>query len=386
MRIAFDRQKYDILRWNSFQPNNHDPLAQFNSFVATLRRAIRRHPSTTIVLCIGRDDQSCLHVAAVLLGGFLILEEQTGFDQVAAAFNSVDTGFDQKLAGFLQDSSVHDCWRALIHARRLGWMQLFRDMAMPTPIPSNDVSFMVDEQPELEEMLHYASPVNGDVHMVVPGKILCFPTPAVLQDDRLWTDEETAEGWMARRFSAAFFANLFADLGVEVAMCLHASAYDRAAFLAQGIEVEDLGADPAGPHMLRAIDRFLAVAAAAPGLVALQSGAEDGPGHLVALVLSYLTSRLGFEPESAVAWIAMAHPALLAPPGGPDRGPPGPVMPPIATVMEGDGRELPRAASASAGGVAAGGRWWLSAKARPAAPLAFRRVMSSPGRLPLLAV
>ena len=179
-------------------------------------------------------------------------------------------------------------------------------------------------------MLHYASPINGDIHMVVPNKIICFPTPASLPDNhQLWMDSDAAGDGTVRRFSASFFADLFADLGVDVAVCLHTSAYDRAAFLERGIEVEDLGMDPSSPHMLSAIDRFLAVAAAAPGLVALQSG-SDGPGHLGALVLSYLTSRAGFDSESAVAWVRMVHPALLAYPASP------PV--PAATLrLHGDG-------------------------------------------------
>ena len=93
--------------------------------------------------------------------------------------------------------------------------------------------------------------------------------------------------------------------------------------------------DPSSPHMLRAIDRFLAVAAAAPGLVALQSG-SDGPGHLGALVLSYLTSRLGFDAESAVAWVRMVHPALLASPAGPSGS-----VGPNGSVGEGGPRPSP---------------------------------------------
>jgi hypothetical protein len=112
-----------------------------------------------------------------------------------------------------------------------------------------------------------------------------------------------------------------------VAVCLHARRREllRTAFLAQGIEVED----PCGPHMLCAIDRFkfLAVAAAAPGLrlVALHSGAADGSCR----VLSYLTRRLGFDSDSTVAWIAMAHPALLAAPE--------PAQEPGTAVIDGGG-------------------------------------------------
>ena len=220
-------------------------------------------------------------------------------------------------------------------------------------------------------MLHYASPANGDIHMVVPGKIICFPTPADLPADQHWADSDATSGGVVRRFSAAFFADLFAELGVDVAVCLHACAYDRAAFLAQAIEVEDLHTDPASLHMLRAIDRFLAVAAAAPGLVALQSG-SDGPGHLGALVLSYLTSRLGFDAESAVAWVRMVHPALLAFPAEP------------AAFLRDEAR-LARASSASSSPRGAARDACpppLPAASDAGSGAVFRRSLSAPGGTP----
>jgi hypothetical protein len=371
-----------ILQLNSIQNDGADhSLARFNAFATEMRSVIRRHPSKTIVVCIGRNDESRLYMTAVLLGGFLILENNMDFDQVTTAFQSVDAHFDRMLAGSPK-VSVHDCWRALSHARSLGWMHLFRDVEM-TPSPASVQPD--DETPvELEEMLHYASPLNGNVHAVVPGKILCFPTPATLPANHLWMDEEAAGRGLKRRFSAAFLADLLADLGVDVAVCLHASAYDRAPFTAHNIEVEDLLADPAGPHMLRAIDRFLAVAAAAPGLIALHSGTPDDPGLLGALVLSYLTRRLRFDPDSAVAWIAMVHPALLAaaplpgPAAAAAQPPPGPAA---AVILRGGGRALARAASASGGAAAARARPRVGARL---AALAFRRAASSPGRLPLL--
>jgi hypothetical protein len=244
----------------------------------------------------------------MLFGGFLITDEQMNFEQVVDLFGTVDGG-STLISPDTTWASAHDSWRALSHATSLGWLHARGAQKAPNASDSRK-----DSDIEVEEMLHYASPINGSIYMVVPNKILCFPTPAALPDNQLWMD--SGDGTV-RRFSAAFYADLFAELGVDVVMCLHASACDRAAFLAQGIEVEDLGTDPGGPHMLRAIDRFLAVAAAAPGPVALHSGAEDGPGHLGALVLSYLTGRAGFDSESAVAWVRMVHPALLDTPASP---------------------------------------------------------------------
>jgi hypothetical protein len=340
----------------------HSSLEQVNNFVEAIRLELRRHPNKTLIACVGRSDEGLRSKVAMLFGGFLILEEHMDFEQVAELFEGMGDGFDFMKTDTM-GTSVHDCWRALSHARKLGWLHLSR--GMPAPQSSDSPQ---DTPIEVEEMLHYASPINGDIHMVVPNKIVCFPTPADLPDNQLWMDSDATEGDTVRRFSAAFFADLFADLGVDVAVCLHTCAYDRAAFLEQGIEVEDLGMDPTSPHMLSAIDRFLAVAAAAPGLVALQSG-SDGPGHLGALVLSYLTSRAGFDAESAVAWVRMVHPALLASPASP---------PALAATFHGD-EPLARASSASSSPTAV-----LTASLPPARPTArgaralIRRTLSAP--------
>ncbi len=187
-----------------------------------------------------------------------------------------------------------------------GWMNIGSE---PDADPDSDNCCL-----ELEEILHYACPANGDIHPVVPGKILCFPTPAMLPPGVQWADIPFADAIpapAARHFSADFLADLLADLGVAVAVCLSPADYDRAAFLARGIAVEDLDLDPAAPHMLRALDRFRALADAAPGPIALHSGDAVGPGHLCALVLSHLVGRAGFDPPAAVAWALVAHPRLL---------------------------------------------------------------------------
>ncbi len=306
---------------NSIHLYEPSSLEHIIHFVRAIRQELRRHPSKTLIACVGRCDAGLRSRVAMLFGCFLILEENLDVEQVADLFGAMGNQFESL------GSSVRACWRALSHARKLGWLHLARSLDSIDDIPV-----------EIEEMLHYASPINGDIHVVVPGKIICFPTPADLPDNQLWADSDAARDGTIRRFSATFFADLFADLGVDVAVCLYMCAYDRAAFLERGIEVEDLCMDPSSPHMLSALDRFLTLAAAAPGLVALQSG-SDGPGHLGALVLSYLTRRLGFDAESAVAWVRMIHPALLATPASP-------TPPNLAATLHGEDL-LVRAASAS---------------------------------------
>ena len=61
-----------------------------------------------------------------------------------------------------------------------GWMNIGSE---PDADPDSDNCCL-----ELEEILHYACPANGDIHPVVPGKILCFPTPAMLPPGVQWAD------------------------------------------------------------------------------------------------------------------------------------------------------------------------------------------------------
>ncbi len=231
-------------------------------------------------------------------------------------------------------------------------------------------------------MLHYADPANGSIHTLVPGKILCFPKPADLPPGKRWMDFQAGEAASVRRFSAAFYADLFAELDVSVAVCLHTSDYDRAAFADQGIEVEDLGLDPRSPHLLRAMDRFLAVAAAAPGPVALHSGSPDGQGHLAALVLSFLASRLGFDPQSALAWVRIAAPALLAAPAPPP--PPAPRGGPLARAASAEDAPPPPWESGPAPPAAAAAPRIRRALSAPDAPAAREPAGREPAREPAL--
>jgi hypothetical protein len=57
------------------------------------------------------------------------------------------------------------------------------------------------------------SPANGSLHFVVPDRLLLFPEPQPVPDGRAWHD---AGG--ARRFSARYYADLFAHLGVRLVL------------------------------------------------------------------------------------------------------------------------------------------------------------------------
>ena len=91
----------------------------------------------------------------------------------------------------------------------------------------------------------------------MPGSLLLFPPPASdLPDGRDYLDEEGG----SRRFSASFYADLLAHLGVTVVLCLDTSPlYDANAFALRGVRhytLRDLGGGgAAGRYSLQAVAR-----------------------------------------------------------------------------------------------------------------------------------
>lgn len=172
-----------------------------------------------------------------------------------------------------------------------------------------------DDQPFLiDEFVHYASPANGNVHIIAPGCLVLFASPVDLPSGQHWTSlPSQGRGAPVRRFSAAFYADLFSDLGVASVACLTECRASTAAFAACGIAALDLRPGHRhGQSVLRALDGLLSLTRAGP--VAVHGGGESGgwPGDAAVVVAALLVGRLGFAERSAYAWLLMLCPWLLA--------------------------------------------------------------------------
>ena len=281
-------------------------LHKMQHFSKRIRRALEQNPGHQIILCRDRASPMDQEEVVLFLGGFLVLSEHWSADEAASTFQSLSN----KIIRVYNDSSsvdngatCLDCWQALEHARRLGWM----DWARGTD---------EDEQPlHVGELAHYASPVNGAVHCVAPGRLLVFPDPAVLPDGVLWSDDSSEPP--VRRFAAAFYADLLRDLGVStVARLAPAPRTDPATATlgAAGLAAFDLAPPSASqPSPLRALDGLVSLSRAAAGAVALHPGDGDAswPAHAGGVVAAYLVSREGFSGTAAHAWLALVCPALV---------------------------------------------------------------------------
>ena len=181
----------------------------------------------------------------------------------------------------------------------MGWMN-WKDST-----DDHDQPFLVDE------FLHYADAANGRIHIVAPGQLLLFSDPVHLPGQEQWALIDDG-GSCTRYYSPAFYADLFADLGVAAVACMTESATRPAAYSARGIEARDLRPGGGG-SALRALDGLLALSrgAAPSGAVALHSGeGARWPADAKTVVAAWLVIQSGFPARAASAWLYMLCPWL----------------------------------------------------------------------------
>jgi hypothetical protein len=227
------------------------------------------------------------------LGGYFITSKYMDPDHVATLFSSISCNFVKFKDTNVDDTvelTVVDCWRALHRSRTLGWLD-FSDHPAHTSI-------------DMEEHLHYDTVSNGEVHVVVPSKLLTFRCPTDLPDGRMWMDEGGE-----RQFSASYYGEVLGDFDVAVVVSCGGEGvgYDTRPLEAAGIPVEVVVTEGWGGGLLRAVDRLLTLARTAPGAVAIHG---SGGGEEEVLLAAYLIRLHGFGAREAVAWARMAHPTV----------------------------------------------------------------------------
>ena len=265
-------------------------ISVIDAFCKTVCEALQSSPDTPIIICPQDDSESSLSNAALLYGAYKLLCKGELLHEVADELRL----HTKRLP--LGGVGVIDAWSALDRARALRWLA--------TPDCSDEPALDIDMA------AHYAHPANGGLRVLVPDRLLSFPSPASLPAGQAWADASPGDAGPGRRFSAAFLAELLADLGVTAVVCLgRTGRRDAAAFQRCGLDVHDLGLDPRRPALLGAMDRLLALARAAPGGVAVCGWRGDGSGvggaSVRALGAAWLMAEGGFGSGAAEAWLGM---------------------------------------------------------------------------------
>ena len=184
---------------------------------------------------------------------------------------------------------VQDCLAGLQKAKCLGWID-FRQGSF-----------------DASEYNHLDSPLNANLHEVVPGKFVVMRGPRDLPAGVLWRDTAREDGSFSHReFSPRHYADILAQFDVQAVIRLSTPQYDRIGFEASGIAVVDLCCEDGAPPPVVVVAKFLAVAERLPGAVAVHCG--SGLGRSGTLIALYIMKHHGFTAREAMGWLRVVRP------------------------------------------------------------------------------
>ena len=280
---------------DDFGPMNFGSIA---AFVHRLDEEISNAKSDTIVYA-AEDGRRALMNAAFLLGAYALLRLGMSPTQVSRCFQRVDPARFEPFRDATYapaDFRLHliDCWSGIHRAQKLG---LLRN-------PSTRKAWqwgMID----LDEYLQYDNPLNGDLHEVVPGKFVAFTGPRDLGGAAFYDDISRG----TRSFSPKYYIDIFRELGVSTVVRLNEPLYNSADFTSAGLQHFDLPFNDCTAPPPDVVMRFLSIAKAAPGLVAVHCKA--GLGRTGTLIALYMMRTMGFRAREAMGWLRVMRPGSV---------------------------------------------------------------------------
>ncbi|XP_041983366.1 dual specificity protein phosphatase CDC14A-like [Aricia agestis] len=164
---------------------------------------------------------------------------------------------------------------------------------------AHDARFFDFNHFDAEQYLFYEKVENGDLNWIVPGKMLAFSGP----HHRSRLDR----GYPLH--SPEHYHEYFRKHNVTTIVRLNKKSYDARQFTAHGFEHRELFfVDGSVPSDL-IVNRFIRIAEAAKGAVAVHCKA--GLGRTGTLIGCYMMKHHGFTAREAIAWLRVCRPGSV---------------------------------------------------------------------------
>ena len=260
----------------------------------------QRLQSTDKMLAIvtSNEGEHCANTG-FLLGAYILMILKKDLESTMLCLHPILSNAQHYMSSSRQTAGVHlrvqDCLGALQRAKQIGWVDF-------TYSPNR---FDVDEYRQLD------SPLNADLHVVVPEKLILMSGPRDLPGGALWRDIPSEDGRSGRReFSPEHYADILVQLDVQAVLRCSTPTYDSKGFETAGIAVVDLCCEDDAPPPVDVVSKFLAVVERLPGAVAVHCG--SGRGRSGTLVALYLMKHHGFTAREAMGWLRIVRPGWYA--------------------------------------------------------------------------
>ena len=279
---------------DDFGPMN---LSSVCHFCKNVEKELKQNENRKTAIQTGTDRRDITN-AVFLVGSYMIMNLGADPESVQDAFHPIR----DKLVSYRDVSPgpqnfelyLIDCWRGLWRAKNLSWVDFDAQAGR----------FDVDEYDHLD------SPLNADLHEVVPGKFIAMRGPRSISSGAAWEDTYTCSGDFSHRdFSPSHYAGILEQFDVRAVIRLNTPEYEKSELRAAGIAVADLFFEDCTPPPVEVVAKFLLLAEHVPGALAVHCKA--GLGRTGTLIALYMMKHHGFSAREAMGWLRIVRPGSV---------------------------------------------------------------------------